>query len=76
MKGYPRVCANCKWWVPTCEDGACHRYPPTVINEDVSLFPMTDCDGSCGEFSVMQHLRITSAATGRFAEAPTPALGA
>lgn len=41
MNGYPRVCANCKWWVPTCEDGdsysedgACHRYPPTVINED------------------------------------------
>lgn len=83
MNGYPRVCANCKWWVPTCEDGdsysedgACHRYPPTVINEDVSLFPMTDCDGLCGEFSVIQHLRIASAATGRFADAPILALGA
>nr|DAO05411.1 MAG TPA: hypothetical protein [Caudoviricetes sp.] len=62
---YPRVCANCKWWVPACsdgdsysEDGACHRYPPTVLDDEAGIFPTTDCDGWCGEFAIMQHPRV------------------
>lgn len=80
---YPRVCANCKWWVPACsdgdsysEDGACHRYPPAVLDDEAGIFPMVDCDDWCGEFSVVQHLRIASAPTARFAAASSLALGA
>lgn len=71
---YPRVCANCKWWVPTCEqghayseDGECHRYPPSAIDACTSCYPTTECDDLCGEFAIMQHPRIAAAPSEEFA---------
>lgn len=79
---YPRICANCKWWVPRDEDeeqysdcGSCHRYPPEFEHQTGSCyFPETDAGIWCAEFAVMQHLRISSQPTARFADAPTLAL--
>ena len=84
MNSYPRICANCKWWVPNrddgdsySDDGTCHRYPPTFGYETGSwYFPETDDGEWCGEYAVMRHLRISSQPTARFADAPTLALGA
>lgn len=81
---YPRVCANCKWWVPNrddgdsySDDGTCHRYPPKFEYDPGSYyFPETDDDMWCGEFAIMRHPRIAAAPSAEFANAPTLALGA
>lgn len=66
---YPRICANCKWWEPSVDNGvrcsqvgACHRYPP-VVEEcgQMGRFPSTFEDCRCGEYAIMRQPRVTEA---------------
>ena len=60
----PRICANCKWSKEAdyfdgdfmaCE---CHRYPPTVLStSNLSAWPRTRPESTCGEFAIMRHPR-------------------
>lgn len=79
----PRICANCKWWVPNrddgdsySDDGLCHRYPPVAFDDEYGMFPMTDCDEWCGEYAVTRHPRVFAETPARFADALAPVLGA
>ena len=79
---YPRVCANCKWWVPNrddgdsySDDGTCHRFPPADTRRWKDYrFPSTFMNMRCGEFAIMQHQRGAATRSAEFASVPALAL--
>lgn len=63
-KKYPRICANCKYFVEWSEDetdwalhdGECRRYPETKYKHKESW---------CGEFAIMRDPRVCEEDTER-----------
>lgn len=50
-----RLCLNCEFWegisreLPNTE-GVCHRYPPTILQNEEHIHPVMDYLDWCGEF--------------------------
>lgn len=71
-------CSNCAYWfendTPMDGYGCCHRYPPTIISDDISFnkarepvlvfYPWTLVDDVCGEYKGRSEQREDRALSG------------